>query len=150
MQINDPPTAAQFAVAIERLVNLSDDVKEIRGSQKRLESALVEVPLLKQELEHLSDSLRQLHTVAEVRAAAHHQMDKRVLILERWHKFMIAQPAAVMALALAAWGYWAGFTGSLNDFKETTQSKIQALEFVIHAPGYERAMSDRPVATGKK
>lgn len=149
MQTSDPPIATQFAVAIERLVNLAEDVKEIRGSQKRLESALVEVPLLKQELEHLADSLRQLHTIAEVRAAAHHQMDKRVLILERWHKFMLAQPAIILTVSIAAWGYWAGFTRSLDDFKDSTKQRVQSLEFIVNSPAYERAMQP-PAASGSK
>ncbi|AEC22272.1 hypothetical protein PT7_P036 (plasmid) [Pusillimonas sp. T7-7] len=150
MQLNDPPTAAQLAVAIERLVNLSEDVKEIRGSQKRLESAMVEVPLLKQEMEHLADSLRQLHTVAEVRSVAHHQLDKRVLILERWHKFMVAQPAIILTVALAAWGYWNGFTKSMDAFQDDTKQRVQTLEFIVNSPAYEKAMQSPPTATGKK
>ena len=149
MQTNEAPTAAQFAVAIERLVNLAEDVKEIRLSQKKLESALGDVPLLKQEVEHLADSLRQLHTLAEVRATAHHQMDKRVLILERWHKFMLAQPAVIVTLTLAAWGYWAGFTSSLDDFKDSTKQRITSLEFIVQAPTYERSMQP-PTIEGSK
>lgn len=144
-------TDPQIAVLITNMQNLSAQFDRMLASQERTEQGMSEVPLLRKDYEHLADSLRQLHTLAEVRAVAHHQMDKRILILERWHKFMLAQPAIILTVVIAAWGYWSGFTSSLEDFKGTTKDKIQTLEFIVNAPTYERAMKEgRPPAAGGK
>lgn len=147
--ITDP----QIATLLTEQRNLSSQFERILASQERIERALIDVAMVKKEQEHLSDSLRQIHAVAEVRAAAHHSMDKRLIALEWWHKYRLAQPAAILTLALAAWGYWQGFTESLENFKSATNSKVQSLEFIVNSPAYERAMSEvnsRPVATGGK
>lgn len=148
-QITDP----QIAALLTEQRNLSSQIDRILASQERIERAMVDVAMVKKEQEHLLDAFRQLSAIAEVRAAAHHAMDKRLTALEWWHKYRLAQPAAILTLALAAWGYWQGFTESLDNFKANTNSKVQSLEFIVNSPAYERAMSEvnsRPVATGGK
>lgn len=149
MQINDPPTAAQIAVLVERVLNIAGDMQEVRDSQKRIEHVIVDVPLLKKELEHISDAVRQQGVISESRGAAMHQIDKRVLVLERWHKYRVAQTGIAITMSIAAFSYGAGFLKSLSDFRDETKSRIQSLEFIVNSPSYERAMQP-PVAAGKK
>lgn len=144
-----PNTDPQIAVLIANMKNLSDRFDRMLASQERAERGMAEVPLLRKDYEHLSEGLKQLHTLVEVRGAAHHQLDKRILILERWHKFMMAQPAIMLTILLTLWGYWSGFNTTLDDFKETTKERVQALEFIVNSPNFEKAM-ERPPTTGRK
>lgn len=143
-----PNTDPQIAVLITDMKNLSERVDRMLASQERSERGMAEVPLLRKDYEHLSESLKQLHTLVEVRNVAHHQLDKRILILERWHRFMVAQPAILLTILLTAWGYWAGFNSSLDEFKDNTRERVQALEFIVNSPNFERAM-ERPKITGR-
>lgn len=143
--MNRSITDPQLAMLIERVEHIA----------KRMDDLMPLVTLittLQRDQEYAADSIKQLHAVAEMRGAALHAMDKRLSTLEWWHKYRLAQPALILTVALAAWSYWQGFTGSMEDFKTDTRSRVSALEFIINAPHFERSMANdsRPVAEGGK
>lgn len=147
-----PPIDPQIAVLIANMRNLVGQFDRMLASQDRIERSIAEVPLLRRDYEHLIENFKQLQELAEERAAVSHQLDKRVLVLERWHRFMVAQPAAILTIVLAAWGYWHGFTTGYDDFKGSTKERVQALEFIVNSPNFQRAIApdDHPTATGPK
>ena len=146
-----PSVDSQLAVLNANVKNLSAQLDRMLESQERTERSMVDVAMVKKEQEHMGDSLRQLHTVAEVRGAVQHQLDKRLTTLEWWHKYRLAQPALVLTVILTATGYAIGFNRSIEDFQRSTTRKIDSLEFIVNAPTYEKAMgADKPTPTGKK
>ena len=139
--ITDP----NIARISERLDGIARDLGEIKP-------LLVENATLRRDLEHLADSFKQLSTMSEMRGHAIHQIDKRVLVLERWHKAMVAFSGIALSLMLALGGYAKQFIDSLDSQSNDTRSRLAAIEFIISGPQYERDMSndERPVAEGSK
>lgn len=140
-----PITDPQIAVLMERMEHIAKGVDDLKPLATLITS-------LQRDQEHTADSLKQLHTIAEMRGAALHAVDKRVVVLERWHRFMLAMPVAVLTISLAAGGYAKSFVDALDDFKNDTRHRISSLEFIINSPHFERAMANdsRPVAEGGK
>lgn len=140
-----PITDPQLAVLIER-------VEHIARGMDDLKPLIALISTLQRDQEYTSDTVKQLHLLSEARGASLHSMDKRLSTLEWWHKYRLAQPALILTVALAAWGYWQGFTGAMDDFKRDTRHRISSLEFIINSPHFERAMAtdNRPVAEGSK
>lgn len=133
-----------LATLIERMEHVARGVDELRplGSL---------IATLQRDQQYVSEALKQLSALAEARSAAHHSLDKRVVVLERWHKFMVWLAGAMFTVSIAAGGYAAAFVGSLNDINRDTHNRVSALEFIINAPHYERSMApglDAPVAAG--
>ena len=143
---NMPPiTDPQLAMLIER-------VEHIARGMDDLKPMIVAISALQKDQERNSDDIKKLHTIAEMRGATQHQMDKRIVVLERWHRLMLAMPVMVLTVVLAAGGYAKSFLDALDDFKNDTRSRISSLEFIINSPHFERAMANdsRPVAEGGK
>jgi len=139
-----PITDPQIARLIERVDAVAKGVDEL----KPVVAAIV---ALQTQQQHLTDHLKQLNTIAEMRGASLHQMDKRVLVLERWHKAMVAFSGVALSLMLAMGGYAKQFIDSMDADRNDTRHRITALEFIINSPQYERAMEkERPVAAGSK
>src|SRR5690625_1255944 len=138
--ITDP----NIARISERLDGIARDLGEIKP-------LLVENATLRRDLEHLADSFKQLSTMSEMRGHAIHQIDKRVLVLERWHKAMIGFAGIAFSVMLAMAGYAKQFIDSIDADRDDTRHRITALEFIVNSPQYERAMEkERPVAAGSK
>lgn len=139
-----PITDPQIARMFERLEVIARDIAEIKP-------LLVDNATLRRDLEHLASSFKQLSTMSEMRGNAIHQIDKRVLVLERWHKAMIGFTGIAFSIMLAMGGYAKQFIDSIDDDRNDTRHRITALEFIISSPQYERAMEkERPVAAGSK
>lgn len=139
-----PITDPQIARLMERVDAIAKGVDEL----KPLMTALV---MLQTEQRHLTDHIKQLNAMAEMRGAALHQLDKRVVVLERWHKAMVWFTGMAMSVMLALGGYTKQFIDSLDADRSDTRHRLTALEFIVSGPQYERAMEPgRPVATGSK
>ena len=140
-----PITDPQLAVLIER-------VEHIARGMDDLKPLVVLISTLQRDQEHTSDTVKQLHLLSEARGAALHAVDKRVVVLERWHRLMLAMPVLLLTVALAAGGYAKSFLDALDDFKNDTRNRVSSLEFIINSPHFERAMAtdNRPVAEGGK
>lgn len=139
-----PITDPQIARLMERVDAIAKGVDEL----KPLMTALV---TLQTEQQHLTDHVKQLNTIAEMRGTAIHQLDKRVVVLERWHKAMVWFTGMAMSVMLALGGYTKQFIDSLDADRSDTRHRLTALEFIVSGPQYERAMEpERPVATGSK
>lgn len=139
-----PITDPQIARLMERVDAIAKGVDEL----KPLVVALV---TLQTEQQHLADHVKQLNTIAEMRGIAIHQIDKRVVVLERWHRAMIWFTGIAMSVMLALGGYTKQFIDSIDADRNDTRHRLTALEFIISGPQYERAMEqERPVAAGSK
>lgn len=144
--MNGIPDDQKIAVLIERVNHIADAIDDLKPLREMIVS-------MRTEQEHLSDKFRQLHMLGESRGAAIHQLDKRTLILERWHRFMMATPAIILTLAIASAGYVRGVLESIDKHQQDTNSRLMSLEFIVHSPGFEKAMTprdSRPVAEGGK
>lgn len=139
-------TGPQVAVILERIEHIAkvlDDLKPLTTLAATLQ----------RDQQYLSDSLKQLHTVAEIRGAALHAVDKRVVILERWHKFMVALPSVLLTVLIAASGYVKSYLDSMGEFREDVKHRVTAIEFIINSLNFEKAMAKdntKPAAEGKK
>lgn len=138
----DDPQVARLIERVEHIARAMDDLRPL----------VVAISSLQKDQERNSEDIKKLHTIAEMRSDAHHSLDKRVLVLERWHRLMLAMPVMVLTVALAAGGYAKSFLDALDDFKSDTRSRVSSLEFIINSPHFERAMvnDSRPVAEGGK
>lgn len=137
-------TDPNIARIMERVDHIAKSVDEL----KPFVTALV---TLQAEQQHLADHLRQLNTVAELRGAAVHQIDKRVTVLERWQKALVWFTGVALSIMIWLGGYAKQFIDSLEENNRNTQHRIANMEFIINSPNFERAMKpERPVATGSK
>ena len=128
-----PATDPQVAVLLSNVKHLTDSIGQIQESQERVESAVLKVALMQQEMGQLREVVKSLGALAESRGHDHHSFDKRILVLERWHKFMLAQPVIIMTLGLAALSYFTGFVASVEDFQKDTTRRIYAVEFIVNS-----------------
>lgn len=137
-------TETQLALLIQKVDQIAAGVDDL----KPLSALVLE---LQKDHAHAVENIKQLNTIAEMRGAKQHEIDKRVLILERWHKFMLALPVALLTISLAVGGYAKSFFDSLDDFKNDTRQRVTSLEFILNSPNFEKAMDrDRSVSTGGK
>lgn len=128
-------TETQLALLIQKVEHIAEGMDEL----KPLASLVL---TLQKDQEHSKESIKQLNTIAEMRGATQHLIDKRVLVLERWHKFMLAVPAFLLTASL-------GFLNNIYDFKEDTSRRITSLEFIINSPHFERSMiTEKEVPAG--
>lgn len=139
-----PITDPQVARLMERVDAIAKGVDEL----KPLVAALV---TLQAEHQHLTDHIKQLNTISEMRGAALHQIDKRVVVLERWHKAMVWFTGIAMSVMMALGGYAKQFVDSLDSDRQDTRHRLTTLEFIVGSPQHERALEqERPVAAGSK
>lgn len=138
----DDPQVARLIERVEHIARTMDDLRPL----------VVAISSLQKDQERNSEDIKRLHTIAEMRGEAQHLLDKRVLVLERWHRLMLAMPVMVLTVALTAGGYAKSFLDALDDFKNDTRNRVSSLEFIINSPHFERAMAtdSRPVAEGSK
>lgn len=137
----DDPQVARLIERVEHIARAMDDLRPL----------VVAMSSLKKDQERNSEDIKKLHTIAEMRNTSQHLLDKRVLVLERWHRLMLAMPVLLLTIALAAGGYTKSWLDSLDDFKKDTKNRIASMEFIINSPHFERAMApEREVAEGSK
>lgn len=142
MQINDPPTAAQVSVMIERMNNLADDVREMRNSQARIEQVVLTMAGIQRDLAHLDEKVRHLFTVSDVRGGEATRMDKRLSSLERWHK--IIGSAVLAATGMIGWGI------QRIEYLYQMDTRIQILELQVNARESVERSFQPPAAAGSK
>lgn len=122
--INDPPTAAQVSVMIERMNNLADDVREMRKSQDRIEQVVLTMAGLKKDVEHMDQKIQHLFNVSSARTGEVSQLDKRVTSLERWHK--IIGTAVLASTGIIGWGV------QRIEYLYQLETRVQILEMVAN------------------
>src|SRR5690625_777906 len=89
-------------VQVARLV---ERVEHIARSIDNLTPLVVAMSSLQKDQERSAEDIKKLHTIAEMRGDAQHLLDKRVLVLERWHRLMLAMPVLLLSIVLSAGGY---------------------------------------------
>ncbi len=135
-------------VQVARLV---ERVEHIARSIDNLTPLVVAMSSLQKDQERSAEDIKKLHTIAEMRGDAQHLLDKRVLVLERWHRLMLAMPVMLLTIVLAAGGYTKSWLDALDDFKKDTRQRISSMEFIINSPHFERSMTqEKEVAEGGK
>lgn len=137
--IQDPQMARLFE-RLDHLVASMDEIKPI----------LTTVNTLQNNQDHMARNIDQLMTNAEVRSTVIHQLDKRVLVVERWHKASVGFTAIAVSIGLALGGYTKSFIESLNSDRDDTRQRLSSLEFILNSPNFERAMTSPPVAEEPK
>lgn len=128
------PDSQKLAVLMERVDHIARSIDDLRP----LLTIIVQV---QEKLNHQENTLKQLNTLSDSRGAMFHQLDKRVLVLERWHRFMLAIPALVLTVCIWFGGYAKSYIAAIEAFQKETSQRVSALEFIINAPSYEKLMS---------
>lgn len=137
----DDPQVARLIERVEHIARAMDDLRPL----------IVAMSSLQKDQERNNEDIKKLHTIAEMRGEAQHLLDKRVLVLERWHRLMLALPVLLLTIALAAGGYTKSWLDALDDFKSDTRQRISSMEFIINSPHFERSMTpEKEVAEGSK
>lgn len=135
------PQMARVMERIEYIVKVVD----------RLEPLALHLNSVQRDQEHMTGRIKQLGINTELLKDNNHLMDRRVLVLERWHKAMVGFSAFAASVILATAGYAVNYFKSVDQDKNDMNSRISSLEYVINAPSFEGVMqSDKPVATGSK
>lgn len=128
---------------IERLSNLSEDMREVRNSQAKVEQVVLTMVELRRDFAHLDEKVRHLFVVSDNRGPEVIRIDKRVASLERWHKLI----GIVLLTATGAIGWGV----QRIEYLYRMDMRIQSLELVVNSQNMERALDGpRPPATGKK
>lgn len=137
----DDPQVARLIERVEHIARAMDDLRPL----------VVAISSLQKDQERNSEDIKKLHTIAEMRGEAQHLLDKRVLVLERWHRLMVATPVMLLTIVLAAGGYTKSWLDAIDDFKKDTRQRIASMEFIINSPHFERSMTpEKETAEGSK
>lgn len=104
---------------------------------------------IQRDQQHMADWQRQVNTDSQARALAMHAMDKRITVLERWHKFMLTMPAVALTILLAVGGYARGYIQAMGQFEHNVLQRITAIEATIHHPANTPTSKPAPVTGGK-
>lgn len=118
----------QIAVLVERIDHLT---KHIDTLSTELKPLMTSITSLNTELEHAKDTIKQIATINQLQGENLHKLDKRTIVLERWHKFMLATPAILLTIVLTIGSYLKGLLNDLDDFKNETRNRITSLEFIV-------------------
>lgn len=125
-----------IAVITERLNHIAatmDDIKPL----------IAAVSSLQHSNDVFDQRINQLTLNSEARYKMLHDQDKRVLVLERWHKAMIGFSATAMAVLLALAGYTKSFIETIQDERNDTNQRLSILELVVNSPNYPKALERR-------
>jgi hypothetical protein len=101
--------------------------------------------------QQLASAIKHLSTEAGIQRQALHELDKRVVGLEKWQKGLVWFTGVALSMMMWLGGYAKQFIDSLEENNRNTQRRITTMEFIINSPNLERAMEpERPVASGSK
>jgi hypothetical protein len=136
-QLSDPPSAAQVAQMLERLTNVVDDLKEIKGQQAEMNRHLAEMVGVQRDISHLADRLDSLSETSKERAKILPAMDGRIKSLERWHKFVWAAilTSASLFVSVVGWSF------DKIAYLYRMDSRLTTLELIVNGHGIEHAMT---------
>lgn len=139
--ISDP----QIATLIERSIYTAKAVDELKVM-------IADVAVLRRDQEHTDALLNQIRLLTDSLGKNQHQLDKRVLLLERWNKGLIWFSSVAMGALLSMSGYIANFINTLDTDRNQTNNRLSTLEVIVNSQNFERAMAtdNRPVAEGGK
>lgn len=138
--ITDPNTAR----IMERVDHIAKRLDELQPFASTLVA-------LHADHQQLANVIKQLSTEAGLQRQAMHELDKRVVGLEKWQKGLVWFTSVALSVMMWLGGYAKQFIDSLDENNRNTQHRITALEFIVNSPNFERAIEpDRPVATGSK
>lgn len=127
---------------IERLSNLSEDMREIRNSQAKVEQVVLTMAGMQRDLAHLDEKVRHLFAVSDTRGPEVARIDKRVASIERWHKMLGMMLLA--ATGAIGWGV------QRIEYLYKLDTRVQILELMANGQGMERALNPPNPITGKK
>lgn len=138
----DDPQVARLIERVEHIARAMDDLRPL----------VVAISSLQKDQERNSEDIKKLNTIAEMRGDAQHLLDKRVLVLERWHKGLIWFSSLAMGVLLSMSGYIANFVNTLDTDRNQTNNRLSTLEVIVNSQNFERSMAtdNRPVAEGSK
>lgn len=136
--INDP----QMAQLIERVSNMSEDIREVRTSQAKVEQVVLTTAGIQRDIAHIDEKVRHLYVVSDSRGPEMVQVDKRVASLERWHKLI---GVALMAAAGSiGWGV------QRIEYLYKLDTRVQILELLANGEKIERAFKATPQQENKE
>lgn len=138
--ITDP----QMARVLER-------IEHIAKVLDRLEPLTVNLNTVQRDQEHMSVAIKQIVRDAHIDRALTTQIDRRTLVLERWHKAMVGLSAVAASAVIWAAGYVTNYFKTIDDDKNALNNRLTTVEHIVNSPGFEKAAtSNRPVPEGKK
>lgn len=126
-----------IAVITERLNHIAatmDDIKPL----------IAAVSSLQHSNDVFDQRINQLTLNSEARYKMLHDQDKRVLVLERWHKAMIGFSATAMAVLLALAGYTKSFIETIQDERNDTNQRLTTLELIANNQSISKALEAKP------
>lgn len=128
--------STQIAVLMERIEHIVKGMDDIRP-------LVAAVSALQHEKESLNQQVRQLTINSETRSKLLHDIDKRVLVMERWHKARLSFSATAIAVVMALAGYTKNFIETVQDERNNTNQRLSMLELVVNSPNYAKALERR-------
>lgn len=137
--------AAQYAQLIERVANIAEDVREIKEQQSAITKVLIELAGVRRDLSHTDKSVGVLFDKVDKGSGDTAAIDKRVVGLERWQRFVVGLASIGVAIAISSWQYFRGIEKDMGN----NEKRISTMEFIVNSNNFERAM-EPPTATGKK
>lgn len=140
-----PITDPQIATLIERSIYTAKAVDELKVM-------IADVAVLRRDQDHTADLLHQVRLLTDALSKSQHQIDKRVLVLERWNRGLVWFSTSAMGVLLTLSGYVANFISTLDTDRNQTNNRLSTLEVIVNSHNFERAMANdnRPVAEGSK
>lgn len=139
------------AITDPQLARVLERIEHIAKVVDRLEPLAISLNTVQRDHEHLADTVKGIKETTRVHRQLTSQIDRRTLVLERWHKFMVGLSATGAAAVLWAAGYVTNYFKSLDADANALNNRVTTLEYVFNSPNFEKATrEDRPVSTGKK
>lgn len=125
--------SAQVAVLTERIEYIARTMEDIKP-------LITAIATMRVEQDSMAVQVRQLAQGGEVRLQSIHAHDKRILILERWHKAMIGFGTVAVSILLAMAGYTKSFIETIQNERNDTNQRLSNLELIVNSPNYSKAM----------
>ena len=90
---------------------------------------------IQQDQKHLAEWQRQVNAMSESRGIMMHALDKRLTVVERWHKFMLTMPAIILTVLIAIGGYVRGYVQAAGQFEDDILQRMTKIEAMVqHNP----------------
>lgn len=125
---------SQFAVLNERLEHLVRAMEDIKP-------LIINVNSLQHNIDVMQTQIKQLTMGSDARGKLIHDIDKRVLVVERWHKATVSFTAVAISILMAIGGYTKSFIETVQRERSDTNQRLATLELIVNSPNYGKAMS---------
>lgn len=128
---------------------ITTNIEHMRDVLEELRTLPVVLAAIQRDQQHIADWQRQVNAMTQSHSTMMHTMDKRITVLERWHKFMLTMPAVALTFLLAVGGYARGYIQAMGQFEHNVLQRITAIEATIHHPANAPTSKPAPIAGGK-